>query len=205
MNSGVDDVSFLSDLSSYVRDPSSKWNAPTVFIAGHSNGGMMTNRIWCERPSDFAGFATFSGPPSEVYDPREPSVVCIGSTTSPILSVFGDADTELQVKGHEADHIWTCARTWFAKYAFLDPNVVNDIDFLVEKRAPAACQQKPTGQPTSSTQQADFFDACSGQVGVMKLKGSEHSVDSLQEHLGNSLVTVAFDFFQSAAATSISV
>ena len=54
MSSGQDDVSFLRALVSHLRGSLS---LPRMYLTGHSNGGMMANRMWCETgDSLFDGF-----------------------------------------------------------------------------------------------------------------------------------------------------
>lgn len=56
---GVDDVAFLSELVAYfVRDGVA--DAKRVYVAGMSNGGMMTYRLMCERPEIFSGGAVIA-------------------------------------------------------------------------------------------------------------------------------------------------
>jgi hypothetical protein len=47
MFSDTDDLLFLNDLFTWIR---SNWSGIPLVLSGHSNGGMMTHRVWCEAP-----------------------------------------------------------------------------------------------------------------------------------------------------------
>ena len=61
MDSGQDDVAFLRALAQELRE---RFGVKQVSLIGHSNGGMMTNRMWCESPDTFDAFIALSGPAS---------------------------------------------------------------------------------------------------------------------------------------------
>lgn len=83
---GVDDLAYvdavLRDLASAVAvDPVRR------FVAGFSNGGMMTYRLACDRPSAFAGFATVGAAVWEWHRER-----CAGGAAVPLLMIHGTED-----------------------------------------------------------------------------------------------------------------
>ncbi|HPH69284.1 MAG TPA: prolyl oligopeptidase family serine peptidase, partial [Kofleriaceae bacterium] len=84
MTSDVDDVGFLNDLASAIRSgtltPALAATA-RVAIAGHSNGGMMANRMWCEAPATFDAFVAFAGPASEEL--TKPTHLCVPTVAKP--------------------------------------------------------------------------------------------------------------------------
>ena len=55
---GEDDVAF-TELAGWAR---SELLSDTVVLGGHSNGGMMTHRIWCEADGLFDRFVSVAGP-----------------------------------------------------------------------------------------------------------------------------------------------
>jgi polyhydroxybutyrate depolymerase len=70
MDSGQDDVAFLDALALYLYNttaaafPALPLGA-RLSLAGHSNGAMMANRVWCETgDATFDNFFSFEGPPS---------------------------------------------------------------------------------------------------------------------------------------------
>ena len=84
MDSGQDDVGFLSALAAELRGGGVSAAAPAatataafpalppgarLSLAGHSNGGMMANRVWCETgDAVFDAFASFEGPMPRRFD-----------------------------------------------------------------------------------------------------------------------------------------
>ena len=70
MDSGQDDVAFLGALALYLHNttavafPALPLGA-RLSLAGHSNGAMMANRVWCETgDASFDNYFSFEGPPS---------------------------------------------------------------------------------------------------------------------------------------------
>lgn len=86
----IDDVGFLKQLISEIK---SKYpvNPEAVFIAGVSNGGMMTFRMLCEDSAEFAASATvIANMPEKLYDKMKKRAGAIRPT--PILMMQGTAD-----------------------------------------------------------------------------------------------------------------
>lgn len=90
MYSQNDDTSFLQDLSSYIT---TTFGIATVgkTLMGHSEGGIMTMKMWHESPTSFRHHCTVNGPSSSYYvaNPVTPSVV------RPLLSIQGGMDTTI--------------------------------------------------------------------------------------------------------------
>lgn len=118
MTSGQDDVAFLRSLVSHLK---SKYGVTKVYVAGHSNGGMMVNRLWCEAPEVFDGFVAFSGPPSQWFLTNK----CQPSVAKPILSVVGSNDEVLQNADWEAK-TWRTAPNLTQGAAYVDPFLIGD-------------------------------------------------------------------------------
>lgn len=93
MWSSVDDMQFLTDLAAYV---SGRWPGANKILAGHSNGGMMVNRVWYEAPTLFDHYCGTSGPASNYHRllPSPPP-----GTVKPFLGIFGAMDTNLSISG----------------------------------------------------------------------------------------------------------
>ncbi|MEO1381989.1 MAG: T9SS type A sorting domain-containing protein [Bacteroidota bacterium] len=92
--SGVDDVQFLNDLldSINVNYPFDQNN---VFVAGASNGGMMTQRLACESTGTFNAYATIiASMPDSVNVGCSPS-----SNAVPMLLMNGTDDTLVPYSG----------------------------------------------------------------------------------------------------------
>lgn len=90
----VDDVSFvlamIADIQSrYAVDPE------RIYLAGYSNGGMLSYRLACEHAELFAGIAVISGALN--YAP------CAPSEPLPVLIVHGTADATVPYAGGETN------------------------------------------------------------------------------------------------------
>ena len=96
VSSGADDVGFLATLIERVRG---QYNLPTtrVFMAGGSNGGMMTQAFAIARP-DLIAAAASSGA-GLALNPRAGSCATGPTTPKPILLAHGTADTQMPYEG----------------------------------------------------------------------------------------------------------
>lgn len=92
---GVDDVAFTSALIDELIDKHGA-DPERIFLAGASNGGMMTQRLACDLAGKVAGVATVIGQLS-VYS--KPS--CSPSRPVPMLLINGTADPVVPYNGGE--------------------------------------------------------------------------------------------------------
>ena len=125
MDSGQDDIQFLRDLVSFIA---TQYHVSKFYIVGHSNGGMMANRIWCEAPDLFEAYIAISGPPSEHF--LAPATLCSPTQVKPYLGIVGAQDNVLQ------DYDWE-AQTWTINPSltegdpsFVDPILIGERYFL---------------------------------------------------------------------------
>lgn len=92
-NTGVDDIAFLDalidDLAHDVSIDHSR-----IYIAGFSNGGFMAQRVACEAPDDYAGFAVFG---ASLF-PGFPDL-CEQASPRPMLFVHGTRDISIPWEG----------------------------------------------------------------------------------------------------------
>lgn len=89
MNSGQNDVAFLQLLAQQLRQT---WNFSKVYLSGHSMGGVMTNRMWCQSPSTFDGYGSIAGPLSvQLYNSCNPSI------KKPYIHITGLNDRIIQI------------------------------------------------------------------------------------------------------------
>ena len=94
MNSGQDDKEFLIQLSDYLRNEE---GFSKVMLMGHSMGGVMTNRVWCEAPESFDAFGSSAGPMSvDLFNSCNPVVY------KPYIHVTGLNDRILQIVEEQA-------------------------------------------------------------------------------------------------------
>lgn len=110
MDSGQDDVAFLQALATAIRTDPTLPAISRIYLVGHSNGGMMANRIWCESPGTFDGYGALAGPPSVHLGPELPATganhPCRPASVRPYIGVVGDADKVLQNTGNMGNKSW---------------------------------------------------------------------------------------------------
>ena len=98
MWSQADDPTFLHDLSSYIT---SYYGNIKKNLAGHSNGGFMTKRMWYENPSSsppYLRYISCSGPAASYYISNPTTPVNV----APTFSQIGGVDSILDVSGGPA-------------------------------------------------------------------------------------------------------
>lgn len=96
VSSGADDIGFLATLIERIRG---QYSLPTtrVFMAGGSNGAMMTQAFAIVRPDLIAAVASSGG--SLALNPRSSPCAAGPTTPKPILLVHGTADTQMPYEG----------------------------------------------------------------------------------------------------------
>lgn len=169
MNSGQDDISFLQDLVMAIKNDSNFAGVKKIFLAGHSNGGMMANRMWCESPGTFDGYAALAGPPSLHLDPTLSASAtnhpCAPSVVKPYLSIVGDHDTVLATSGKMANKYWTLNPLVHIGNppTFVDstPMLMNDVVFY-QTRTMLMCATSPAAAVVSG--QLTTYEDCNGRL-----------------------------------------
>lgn len=184
MDSGQNDVAFLTDLSAFVR---SRYKVKKVYVVGHSNGGMMANRLWCEAPEPFDGFGSFAGPASVALGP-DGKAPCNPKVKRPYVGVVGDRDRVLQTSGSFDQPVWS-VRPLLVTDAFTDPKLVNEVRFHTEVRAPLMCGERPAAQPTQKRGKTSVWSACNGKLELIRVSGGGHPIDDLIQAAGVDLKT----------------
>lgn len=118
MWSGADDPQFLKDLRTYID---ANYPAPKVAICGHSNGGMMVNRVWYEDQARFTHYCTVSGPAPYYFASQATPV-----TGAPFFAQVGEQDEVLGIKdgvAGDGDHFYSAS--WSSQPAQLSVADVN--------------------------------------------------------------------------------
>lgn len=164
MNSGEDDVAFLQDLVASIRADSTLSAVTKVYIVGHSNGGMMANRMWCESPSTFDAYVALAGPPSTHLNPSGGSNPCSPSTVKPYLGIVGDHDTVLKSTNNMAVSTWTINSFMVsnaAAWADTTPMIMNDKLFH-STRVTLKCSGSVASGVTSG--QITTYSDCGGSI-----------------------------------------
>lgn len=163
MDSGVDDVAFLQALAAAIKSDHSLPAISKIYLVGHSNGGMMANRIWCESPNTFDGYGALAGPPSIHLDPdlvaSTTNHPCNPVSVKPYIGVVGDSDEVLQSTGHMGNRTWiTNPALHTNSVSWVDPvsSVLNDQLFHA-KRVTMRCGGVPAA-PTVNGQITTYSD-----------------------------------------------
>eukprot|EP01052_Picozoa_sp_SAG31_P043227 SAG31_NODE_7133_length_1780_cov_2.048780_1_plen_371_part_00 len=204
MSSGQDDVAFLRKLSELLRKD---FSATNVTLVGHSNGAMMTNRMWCEPQSAdaFDAFVAFDGPASSWFDHDAASPAdykpC-DSNSALFMDVIAYEDNV--IGNTPANHIdeatWSISRNAYilASYAYVNRFLVNPWFFYERVRGPASCGQSPDrARKVASFPRTNFWSACDGHVGLTAIKGADdvcsrlargHCLAFLKRNLGCDLL-----------------
>lgn len=216
MLSGADDVAFLNALAAALRGGTLQASVPAfarIYLAGHSNGGLMANRLWCEATTSYDGYGGVAGPPSTDLLPGGPHP-CAPSAIRPFIGVIGSEDTVLQT-ANNWDGDWavnSCLQT-AAGATMPNPNVANEEQFHRNFRVPHVCSS--TAAPPVVTPQATTWSDCNGQVQLIRVEGADHCVtpttsdlcigggqgggcaNALDVQLGTRIRDVLVEFFSS--------
>lgn len=178
MTSGVDDVAFLGDLAAALRAGTLDPALPAmsrVYLAGHSNGGMMAAREWCESTATFDGYGALAGPPSVELLPMG-AHPCAPSAARPYLAVIGSADTIVQTANGWSSPwgINSCLSSGSGG-AVVMPALANEEPFHAF-RAAQICGGTG-GVPTSTAETTTWAD-CGDHARLVRVEGAEHCVMS---------------------------
>ncbi|WP_413560266.1 alpha/beta hydrolase family esterase [Bdellovibrio sp. HCB209] len=212
MTSGADDVLFLQNLVAAIKADTSLPAVSKVYIVGHSNGGMMANRMWCESPNTFDGYVTFAGPPSTKLASTGANP-CNPTATKPYMGVVGDRDRVLQSGGNMNATNWTIASSLVSNanaWEDATPQVLNDKVYHTT-RVGIKCSGS-VGTPTTSGQVTTYSD-CNDSVKLVviaqvtvnsTMSGGDHCiatlsgpcVTTLTGNTGIDLKQLAVDFLK---------
>lgn len=187
MDSGQNDVAFLQTLAAYVKD---QYDVSTIYLAGHSNGGMMANRMWCESPETYNGYIALSGPISNYYlsTPCEPSIF------QPYYSIIGEMDTVLQVKGNWNAPLWSINPILvFGSDGFVNSTLIGEWNSY-PFRAQLACGEIPTDTDKISDGLVETWHNCAGHFKLQHVLFGSHSIDSLEEASGYRIIDLIVTF-----------
>lgn len=189
MNSGQDDVAFLRALVAAIKANSSFSKVSKIFLAGHSNGGMMANRMWCESPATFDGYGSLAGPPSSHLSVSAGSNPCAPTIVKPYIGIVGNSDTVLQTTGNMNATLWTTNPILHAgnppTWVDATPMVINEKYFHVN-RVNLKCGGS-VASPATSGQLTTYSD-CGGSLKLIIISqvtvnstpsGGDHCLDRL--------------------------
>lgn len=173
MDSGQDDMTFLQELVQYIK---TDFGVDEISLAGHSNGGMMVNRVWCEEPELFNNYISLSGPMSEYY--LNYSEACKVDQAKPYFGIVGSQDSVIQVIGNWNKLLWKIDSYYQGSDALLNPFLINESK-VYNLRKKLRCG-KFEEEVIESDNLTTWFSCNSSNV-LMRVEGGEHAIESLEE------------------------
>jgi polyhydroxybutyrate depolymerase len=200
MISGADDQAFLVDLAAKIR-LGGLGELPAiarVYVAGHSNGGMMSNWMWCRSPTTFDAYGALAGPAAKRLD-LNGTAPCAPAVARPYLGFVGSADIVLRTTGKWDEPVWTISPTLTSnELSWDDPDLVNEERFTDTVRVKQVCDGAAPTPTTSADGTRTSWTACAGSVRLERINGASHGIDSLEETSGLSLKTELLQFFEAS-------
>ncbi|HSI49373.1 MAG TPA: hypothetical protein VLA61_13950 [Ideonella sp.] len=188
MDSGQDDKAFLAALSAKIR---SDYGVRNVTLMGHSMGGVMTNRMWCESNSSFDLYVSLAGPASQTF---QTSATCApGADPKPYIGIIGDTDPVMETEGNWDQSIWTINRlivgiTQVSGPAWVNDEVINE-QVQQQVRATAMCGESVSASPTQPGDKYDVWTNCGNKLKLYRVHGAGHGVSGTSPDGTPSLAT----------------
>ncbi|MED5618473.1 hypothetical protein [Ideonella sp. BN130291] len=184
-SSGQDDVGFLKALSASLK---AQYGATEVSLSGHSNGGAMTARMWCEATTAYKAFVTLAAPmPSSSFP--SPAATCTPLVPAPYHAVVGGQDTKLAqffqaAQPPSAEQMAaglsspTLAYEWSRHY---------DRSFRV-------CSEWPALAARSTANAGPGWSQCGGRVRYTVVSKADHPIASLEQYAGQRMADLIAAF-----------
>lgn len=184
-DSGQDDVAFLKALSGYVK---TKYGASEVSLSGHSAGGAMTARMWCEASTAYKAFVSLAGPmPSTTYP--QPSPTCVPSQPAPYFIIVGGKDSKLPAF---ASGRTTPTPEQIA--AGLTDTILTSEWGRHQDRSGAVCGEAPALADQSVDATGPTWNNCNGRVRYSIVTNADHPVASLEQNAHVRMVDLIAGF-----------
>lgn len=174
-DSGQDDVAFLSALSAHARQ---QWGAVAVGLAGHSSGGAMAARMWCEATTAYDGYFSVAGPMST------PSYPAYGPTCTPLAPrpytvAIGDRDAKL-AEFAVAGLTPTPAQV----AAGLVNGILASEWYRHDDRAQGVCGDQVPVEAYKALAVGNLWSACNGRIAYTVVRNAEHGIGSVEQRSG---------------------
>ncbi|BDU71887.1 alpha/beta fold hydrolase [Mesoterricola silvestris] len=192
MTSGQDDKAFLQALAAKIR---TTYGLADVTLMGHSMGGTMANRMWCESPSTFNAYVSLAGPASARFQQAATPCVCtLGSATPPYLGLFGDADSVMQTSGNWTQPNWYVnpVVVWAGNAAFLDGTMIGEWHQQCD-RVLQVCGTTLDLAGCQTSGNVDTWTSCGGKLVLKRVRGADHGVDAIAARMNPASPTVVMD------------
>jgi polyhydroxybutyrate depolymerase len=191
MDSGQDDVAFLEVLARYVRD---EYNVASVYLIGHSNGGMMANRMWCESPATFDAYVAIAGPASSDY--LDEATPCTPDLAQPYLGIVGDGDVVLGVPGSWESTTWEISPilTALSEDAFVNPVLIGEWT-QQQRRSELMCGDQLSTDDAQQDGATETWSTCNGLLRLQRIRGGAHPIETLEAAGDFRILDVVNAFF----------
>lgn len=172
-DSGQDDVAFLKALSSYVK---TQYGATEVSLSGHSAGGVMTARMWCEATTAYKSFVSLAGPmPSASYPQPGPS--CIPLASAPYYVVIGGKDSKLPMFAAGA----TTPTPEQIAIGLTDTILTSEWRRHIE-RSSVVCGETPALDDARIDASGSTWNACGARIRYTVITNADHPIASLEQN-----------------------
>lgn len=188
MNSGQDDIAFLRSLASYLK---ANFGVTKIHVLGHSNGGMMVNRLYCEAPDIFDVHVALAGPGSQHF--LDPATLCRPTTKKPYMGLVGALDSTLQVPGNWEATRWTLDPNYSVGRAFVDPVMVGEWTQYVG-RAQWVCGETPKIADGTISGNVQTWNNCSGRLRLKEALTLDHDLGMPNATAPTAMLDTAFEF-----------
>ncbi|PTT83960.1 hypothetical protein DBR42_15510 [Pelomonas sp. HMWF004] len=197
MTSGQDDKAFLQALAAKVRRD---YGLADITLMGHSMGGVMTNRMWCESPASFNRYVSLAGPASSAFN--LPGTPCApGSAPPPYMGIIGDRDSVMQTTGAWEAATWQLSPPVVASSMAAWVNTVVIGEFQQQRtRTALVCAGSLDSNGFTSSGNVDTWTSCAGQLVLKRVRGAEHGVASIDAQMGASSTLDVMDAVMAFAA-----
>lgn len=186
MTSGQDDKAFLENLSSYILTHYPNINK--LGLMGHSMGGAMTNRMWCESSNTFDFYVGVAGPASNHFN-YSGSTPCTPVSAHPYLSISGNQDQVMQTSnGNWSQSTWTIdkTQTGYSPAYLEDPSVMIGEWFNHLQKSNLMCQEtNDLVQPISVSGNVSTWSNCSSRLVIKRINGATHDLSSITTQIGS--------------------
>lgn len=186
--SGADDKQFVKDAVVWLV---ARYGQIVIGLAGHSSGGIMTQRIWAEYEAGYPlVYGTLCGPLSDYYLTQPtPAVV------KPMLNWYGDQDINLSVYPDFYSPTWVQSKNFNAiDVSFPNPSIrigdwvqlqtrVNAYNVYKSRPVETITREGtafgPGSQGTNRT-----YEYCDGKFKVIENSLSAHPAGQIQGYIG---------------------
>lgn len=181
MTSGQDDKAFLQALAAKVR---SEFGLADITLMGHSMGGAMTNRMWCESNATFNRYVSLAGPASSTFN--QAGTACApGNAVAPYMGIIGDADSVMQTADAWEAATWSVNPVLVASSieAWLNRVVIGEFH-QQQARTATACGGVLDSNGFTTSGNVDTWSTCAGRLVLKRVRGADHGVASLDAQMG---------------------